>query len=216
MHLTTLSFPDITLRQSDGHKLRGYFANTFGQDSDLYHNHREDGSSIYRYPRIQFKVVDSCPMVVGLEDGAKLLIDRFLSLTEIQIMQRTYDLHQKQLQSQDVNLGVQDELFSYTLMTPWMALNQNNHTLFKKQTHEENRQLLKRILIGNILSVYKAMSHMETESILVKPSLTPIQTNFKNQPMIAFTGSFVTNAYLPDYIGLGKSVARGFGTIKQQ
>jgi hypothetical protein len=33
--------------------------------------------------------------------------------------------------------------------------------------------------------------------------------------MKMFIGSFVTNAALPNYIGLGKSVARGFGAILQ-
>jgi hypothetical protein len=31
--------------------------------------------------------------------------------------------------------------------------------------------------------------------------------------MMAFEADFVTNAILPKTIGLGKSVARGFGTI---
>jgi len=31
--------------------------------------------------------------------------------------------------------------------------------------------------------------------------------------MLTFGGGFVCNVQLPDYIGLGKSVARGFGTI---
>ncbi|NPA46342.1 MAG: CRISPR-associated endonuclease Cas6 [Chlorobi bacterium] len=31
--------------------------------------------------------------------------------------------------------------------------------------------------------------------------------------MLAFIGMFTTNAVLPDYAGIGKSVARGFGTI---
>jgi len=39
-------------------------------------------------------------------------------------------------------------------------------------------------------------------------------TQFKNQSMLAFTGTFASNTYLPQYIGLGKSVSRGFGTIQ--
>jgi hypothetical protein len=34
--------------------------------------------------------------------------------------------------------------------------------------------------------------------------------------MLAFSGSFVCNATLPDYIGLGKAVSRGFGCIVKQ
>ena len=34
--------------------------------------------------------------------------------------------------------------------------------------------------------------------------------------MQAFTGEFITNFKLPDYIGLGKGVSHGYGTIIQQ
>ena len=33
--------------------------------------------------------------------------------------------------------------------------------------------------------------------------------------MIGFFGTFQVNFNLPDYIGLGKSISRGFGTIKK-
>jgi hypothetical protein len=33
--------------------------------------------------------------------------------------------------------------------------------------------------------------------------------------MIGFKGTFAVNFELPDYIGLGKSVLRGVGTIKK-
>ena len=33
--------------------------------------------------------------------------------------------------------------------------------------------------------------------------------------MIAFSGRFTANVLLPDFIGLGKSVSRGFGAIQK-
>lgn len=214
MHLTTLSFPDIKLRQSDGHKLRGYFANTFGQDSDLYHNHREDGTAIYRYPRIQFKIIHGHPVVIGIADGAQLLIDRFLSLKEIEIAGKVYRLKQKQLKSEEVTCGIVQDLITYCFDTPWLALNQRNFSNYKKTDTPGKQQLLKKILIGNILSFYKAMGLFIDETLLVQIALKPIKTNFKNQSMIAFDGQFTTNAVLPMHIGIGKSVSRGYGSIK--
>jgi CRISPR/Cas system CSM-associated protein Csm3 (group 7 of RAMP superfamily) len=32
--------------------------------------------------------------------------------------------------------------------------------------------------------------------------------------MIAFVGSFISNSMLPELIGLGKAVSRGFGSVK--
>jgi hypothetical protein len=34
-------------------------------------------------------------------------------------------------------------------------------------------------------------------------------------PMIGFLGNFSVNFEIPDYWGIGKSVSRGFGTIKR-
>ena len=33
--------------------------------------------------------------------------------------------------------------------------------------------------------------------------------------MTVFAGGFLTNAVLPDYIGLGKAVSPGFGAVKK-
>ena len=33
--------------------------------------------------------------------------------------------------------------------------------------------------------------------------------------MIGFKGGFMTNFMIPNHLGLGKSVARGFGTVKK-
>jgi CRISPR/Cas system CSM-associated protein Csm3 (group 7 of RAMP superfamily) len=48
------------------------------------------------------------------------------------------------------------------------------------------------------------MMHLQTKEKITK---------FKNKTMMAFEGSFTSNARLPDLIGLGKSTARGYGTI---
>jgi hypothetical protein len=33
--------------------------------------------------------------------------------------------------------------------------------------------------------------------------------------MMVFEGEFVANVSLPDYVGIGKSVSRGFGVLKK-
>ena len=215
MHYTQLHFPEIKLQQSDGHKLRGYFAQTFGSDSDLYHNHDEDGRSIYRYPHIQFKVIDHHPVVIGIDEGAQMIMKRFLDIKEIVISGYRYRLDQKNISSQKVHLGIREELYQYKYESPWMALNQGNHNKFMEGTPTTRRNLLTSILTGNILSFYKSVGCMVAGRILLTHDLKQITTNFKNTKMIAFKGNFVTNAILPDYIGLGKSVSRGYGSIKK-
>mgnify|MGYP000253421783 CR=1 FL=1 len=37
----------------------------------------------------------------------------------------------------------------------------------------------------------------------------------KGVPMLGFLGTFSVNFEIPDYWGIGKSVSRGFGTVKR-
>jgi hypothetical protein len=74
---------------------------------------------------------------------------------------------------------------------------------------------LKRILIGNILTFAKGVDWWIEDEIIVVPQLKAIDIQFKNQKMLGFVGEFYSNVCLPDYIGLGKSTARGFGMVAE-
>lgn len=216
MHLTLLQFPEISLLRRDGHKLRGYFANLFGKESDLFHNHDGAGRSLYRYSRIQYKVVDRMPVLVGIDDGGRLLAERFLNIKELDIDGKTIPLRHKNIISEEVAVGLGENLVAYEFATPWFPLNQANYRAYEKLDAVRQKKQLKSILIGNILSVLSVGNYFAEEKIMVHLNLQPPRfSKFKNQKILVFQGSFVTNAILPDYIGLGKSVARGYGTIRK-
>ena len=216
MQQTLLQFPEVKLLRRDGHKLRGYFANLFGQESDLFHNHDADGKSLYRYPRVQYKVVDQTPTLVGLAEGAQLLTERFLQIREIDIDGEKIPLHQKNMRSDRLEVGLSNGLLKYEFVTPWFPLNQDNHRIYEGAEDATQLDQLERILIRNILNVFSVDQYFADQQVMVHLSLQdPRFSRFKNQKILTFFGSFVTNAVLPDYIGLGKSVARGFGTIRK-
>lgn len=217
MQQTLLQFPEVKLLRRDGHKLRGYFANLFGQESDLFHNHDADGKSLYRYPRVQYKVVDQTPTLVGLAEGAQLLTERFLQIREIDIDGEIIPLHQKNMRSDQIAVGLSDELLEYEFVTPWYPLNQENFGIYNQAESAKQQDQLKRILINNILNIFTFDEYYADQRVMVHLHLQrPTFSRFKNQKILTFFGSFVTNAILPDYIGLGKSVARGFGTIRRK
>ena len=49
----------------------------------------------------------------------------------------------------------------------------------------------------------------------IKANIRKVQTSLKGTPMLGFLGTFSVNFEIPDYWGIGKSVSRGFGTVKQ-
>ena len=216
MHYTLLHFPQIHLPRRDGHKLRGYFANLFSEESDLFHNRTKDGGFKYRYPRIQYKIVRGEPMLVGIAEGGPLLVERFLRIKEIDIDGLIFPIHQKNLKNEECLVGVRNDLFEYEFVNPWLALNEKKYTEYEAtETEAEKIEILKKILITNIINFFTAAGHRESERIMVSLNLQRIQVKFKDQPMVGFKGRFTTNAMLPDFVGFGKSVSRGFGTIQR-
>jgi len=96
-----------------------------------------------------------------------------------------------------------------------MSFNQKNHKKYISSDELEKQHLLERILIGNCLSFFKSIDHYVEDQIQIKGTFNEKNTKFKGNRMLAFEGLFTANLKLPDFIGLGKSVARGFGTIAQ-
>ncbi|MGF1532438.1 MAG: CRISPR-associated endonuclease Cas6 [Bernardetiaceae bacterium] len=218
IHITTLRFPGLCLNRADAHRLRGYFSHLFRERSPLLHNHLEGGGLRYQYPLVQYKVVHGgIPVLVGLQEGAELLLELFTKVDHLQLGDRYYPTKDKQIEFRTDDFGCTHQLHRYRFDSLWMALNQNNYERYRQASPEEQKQMLNKILIGNILTFFKGIDLRIQVQLLVDFQMRGEQskeTQFKNQRMIAFNGYFTTNAYLPPYIGLGKSTARGFGTIR--
>lgn len=214
----TISFPEINVPVRAAHQLRGFFGDMFREHSPLLHNHYADGQLRYSYPLVQYKVIHNKPILVGVEEGAKLLAELFFEMKSLQLNGRTYSVYERDITFKRMTLGVGTELYDYRFETLYMALNQENHTEYLAKTPDEQRAFLGRILTGNILSFYKGIGLFLPPEARIMTTFRPgkeTTTGFKNQRMLAFTGQFTTNALLPDLVGLGKSVSRGFGAVQR-
>ncbi len=210
---TIIQFPEIELQTRDAHKLRGYFGNLFKEHSPLLHNHYTDGTTRYAYPLVQYKVIDRMPVLVGFQEGAELLVSLFLKIREIDIEGNRFTVLSKNIQQKQIELNVNRQLYNYTFKTLWMALNQENFRKYSSLAENEKTAFLNQQLQNNILSFYKGLSFRTNERIMAIARIEEKQTLFKDQPMLAFSGGFTTNAFLPEWAGIGKAVSRGFGTV---
>lgn len=217
LSLLHLHFPEIRLHARDAHKLRGYFGSVFREHSPLLHNHFADGSQRYGYPLVQYKVLHGVPTLVGIEEGGRLLAELFFQIRELQIDDRRYEVYERDIRLQKQPVGVSEALHTYRFDTLWMSLNEENFAAYQKEEVQQRQEHLSKILIGNILSFYKGIGVYLSpeERVIAIPQLREKRTQFKNRLMTAFDGTFITNAMLPDGIGLGKSVARGFGAVRR-
>ncbi len=213
-----LYFKNVNLNKSQIHKFRGYVGNVFAK-YDLIHNHDpETGKNIYRYPLIQFKIIDDTPAIIALtEKAVEIFTEIFMKLDEIIIDDKRIPVNEKDLKIEETDFGFSDEILFYEFINPWISLNQKNFVAYKLKSEKEKNDLLKRILIGNILSMSKYLDlHLNKEQkIDVDLKVRQVQAILKGKKMIGFKGVFKTNFIIPDYVGLGKSVSRGFGTVKK-
>jgi len=215
INICRIKFPEIELQARDAHKLRGYFGNTFKEHSPLLHNHWESGNVRYRYPNVQYKVIDKIPTLIGIEEGAELLSQLFFKVREIDISGQKYPIQSKNIEVEDEEVGFSHNLEEYSFQTLWMALNQRNFSTYQKLDNAEKQDMLNRILVGHILSFFRNMGVelKQNERLMARVNVEEKTTNFKGHKMIAFSGGFIVNAHLPEGIGIGRSSSRGFGTI---
>jgi len=219
LQITQIKFPEIQLQTRDAHKLRGYFGNLFKEYSPLLHNHYESGQLRYRYPLVQYKVIDKIPMLVGIDEGAELLTQLFIKIEEIDVDGKMIPVNTKNIEVKKEKVGYSEELQEYQFETLWMGLNQKNFSEYQKlENQDEKNKLLNRLIIGNILGFYSNIKlHLKPEErLFAKTNVYEKSTKFKGNDMIAFSGSFMVNAFLPNFIGLGKSVSRGFGALSRK
>jgi hypothetical protein len=217
--ISLISFPEVRLEQRAASQLRGFFGNYFREHSPLLHNHYDDGRLRYKYPLVQYKVLGGTPVLVGLQEGAKLLTSLFCSIQTLHIGEREYTVLERDISYKVAPVGWTAELNDYQFASLWLPLNQQMYPDYQQKDGPERRSMLARILTGNILSFYKGIGLFLPASKRINVAMRPRKehlTGFKNQVMTGISGGFTANVMLPDFIGLGKSVSRGYGAIVKQ
>jgi len=200
--------------KEDASKLRGFFARKF--DSYLLlHNHLGNNKFLYQYPRIQYKTIDQVKVILGLAEGVDVLQGIYNQYDKITLDGNSYQIFTKEIILKEEDFGISTNNLKYKFLTPWFALNEENYQRYKNYNYSERADQLKSILIRNIMAIAKTFQYFVESKIMVNTNLKETSIEFKGKDIIGFLGTFQVNFNLPDYIGLGKSVSRGFGTIKK-
>jgi hypothetical protein len=191
-------------------KLRGFCGNLFVDDAE-FHHHSERS---YHYPLIQYKRVSGELMVVGLQDYANVLVNKLSSIDTVSTAQGTFQVNSKEIEMQ--TWPVCSRTCFYEFVTPWIPLNEKNYAAFTVLDKEQQKVFLEKILVGNTLSCLKGLGIFVTYRINSQITMfRPLFVKAHGNPFEAFKARFCLNVDLPDFIGLGKSVSKGFGTIRR-
>jgi len=212
LRVAKIVFHDLELDAWDTPKLRGAVARMFPHQT-LLHHHIERGRLLYQYPRIQYKVIGRTPIIVAIGEGVETIEGIYSKVGQLNIGRAQVQSELK-VEVKDQLFGSADDLLEYRFVTPWIALNQKNHEKFVSSSGETRDKLLKSILVGNILSLCKSLGYTVNSQIFTNLRLHGTRSAVKGNTMVAFYGKFLVNFHIPDHLGLGKSVSRGFGTVE--
>ena len=195
-------------------KLRGFIGNQFPAYT-LLHHPVEDGY-LCTYPKIQYKIIEGTPFMIGIDEGAKVLKEISADIKKLELGSSIYKVSSKQINEQEAEIVPQRVMYNYRFLTPWFALNQKNYSKFMEMKDRREKKLfLNNILVGNLLSMCKGLGIIVNTRLNVRSYLDEEKIEFKGIPFTGFTGEFTVNFRIPDFFGIGKNVSHGFGTIRR-
>ncbi len=206
---------DFELTRREIPAFRAAVVEKVGRENVLFHNHLKDGFR-YGYPVIQYKVYRGNPAVICINEGAEEMLKFFQQPNwDMVINGRRVETQVKDIAFSYVYCGFSDRPVYYGIRN-WFALNEPNFVKFIGLTGDSaRRELLERILVGNIISFAGGIEWDLRERVEVSILSMHKQRffHFKDYQMAGFDLNFKANVLLPEGIGLGKSVSRGFGVI---
>lgn len=188
------------------------------RQSSLFHNHQPPNGFLYRYPLIQYKVNQRKASIVCLNEGVDdihyLLQNRELPL-RIGRREEIFEIENVELDHFLVQAW--QARFHYSLLY-WQALNQENYREYCRLTTEVQRlQFLEGLLRSHLMAFasgigWEAEQQLEAHITRFKGEKW---LSYKGRKVLAFTLNFTSNVSLPDFIGLGKGVSVGYGSVQR-
>ena len=198
---------------------RGAIVGKVGREHSLFHNHAPNQSFFYQYPLIQYKSIRGNPALLCLEQGVDQTHHLFQQPNwKIQVSGRDVEMKVKQLDLKQYTLQAWDKKFTYSIRN-WIALSQNSYQDYQQVENMADRvRFLETKLVGNILSFAKGLQwHVDRKiEVCIQDLYSPKWVSLKGNKVLGFTANFQSNVYLPNYIGLGKSVSLGYGIVKSK
>ena len=168
----------------------------------------------FLYPRVQVKILNEQIYIIGINEGVESVLsicDKFETLDFGNI---TFEIQECDIENANQQFIPCKHLVRYRFITPWVALNHMTGGKYKFLTNQEKPSYLNKLLGQNIVFLANEVGISLEDNIFTKVQVSslfpkPVDENKWG----AFMGEFKTNFILPNYIGIGNGITRGFGTI---
>ena len=169
----------------------------------------------FLYPRVQVKILDEQIYFIGIGEGVDAIKEVLEDLKTLDFGNITFEISDIEIEEYNNRLSPSSKPVRYRFITPWVAL---NHSTIKKYRHLKNKDrvhYLNQLLGQNIAFISRELGIELEENIFTKLNLsTLLPKKMDENNWAAFEGEFETNFILPNYIGIGNGITRGYGTLR--
>ena len=168
----------------------------------------------FLYPRVQVKILNEQIYIVGINEGVDSIKAIAQKMDFLDFGNITFQVLDNEIEEHGNRFQPVSKLIRYRFVTPWVALNQTTGYRYRYLNNADRVNFLNRLLGQNIVFMAREMGMELEENIFTKvtlSSLFPRQVDENNWG--AFDGEFRANFVLPNYLGIGNGITRGYGTL---
>lgn len=207
---TEISYKEIPL-------FRGAVLKSLADKANLlYHNHTGETTFRYSYPLIQYKRLKGKAAITCIEDGTDI-IGEFLSkgINVLPLGDRIVESRIVSVVPSKTTIRLWNTSFSYRLKR-WLPLNGKNYHLYQLADNDiKKKELLEKVLRGNLLSMLKGLNIFLEKELTAKiiSMEKPYIIYNKGIALMAFNIIFESNLSIPNNIGIGKNTSIGYGVV---
>ena len=168
----------------------------------------------YLYPRVQVKILDEQIYLVGLNEGVDPILSLIENLDSINFGDIIVRIEDIDVEKNTNCFSPVDKLLNYKFITPWVGLNTGTTKNYNNVVDDEKVLFLNKLLGKNLLFLSKELGFEIKEKIYTRMKIEDLNPNKHDENgWRSFEGGFQTNFILPNFIGFGNGITRGFGSI---
>ena len=168
----------------------------------------------YLYPRVQVKILNEQIYIIGLKEGVDPVLSLVDNVKSFNFGNITINIEKFDVEENNDQFISTEKLLRYKFITPWIALNKSTSGKYRFLTDQEKPLFLNKLLGLNLLFLSKELREDIKSKIYTKVCVDGlIPEKIDENGWGAFTGEFKTNFTIPNFIGLGNGITRGFGTL---
>ena len=170
--------------------------------------------SKYLYPRVQVKILNEQIYIVGINEGVDPVLSLVDNLDFFNFGDITVKIEKIDIEQNKDPVSLVDKLLRYKFVTPWVALNAGLSKKFKGIEESNKNLFLNKLLGQNLIFLSKELGLNTDSKIYTKVEVDSMDPhNHEENGWRSFNGEFRTNFMLPNFIGFGNGITRGFGSI---